>query len=282
MGTVKPHETKILEAFWHLYYLTAQQVTDLLYSPKSFETVSKTLLRLADPEDKYLLRARPFDDALQNVPFIYYLATKGRNHLITNGYDFTGWRYPSDMKDFIKSSHLPHCLGVNDFLILAHQFVKQHPEIKLIKFLHDFTINKILQTLVRPDGLLHFLLSPDTEAPNGYEASIWLEYDRKSEKEQAWRDKMKRIVELMYYGFDQAFSSPLDTFTFAVVTPFGEHRLGELLLWTERQLTEMNQKQLGGKFLFYALPENSDAKEVFLDMVWNMPFTTEKYRLLEI
>src|SRR2546425_11125154 len=80
-------DDRLLQALGRFHYLTAKQVTNLYYKAGSFTTVQARLKRLAD--NGYLLPlALPTIRA--KSPFVYTLATKGREYLVELGFDLPG------------------------------------------------------------------------------------------------------------------------------------------------------------------------------------------------
>src|SRR5579871_4923508 len=98
-------EQEILTAFTQIPFMTGKMVANLgIYSPTSKKFVLGALKSLTE-DFGYLDRAKVHDYPIE--PFIYYLGASGRKVLHAEGYDFTSWPYPSDMKTFIASSHFP-------------------------------------------------------------------------------------------------------------------------------------------------------------------------------
>lgn len=268
-------EIRILEAFSQFPFLTAEQVIALqIYGPGSYQKVRTLLKRFVDLE--YLLRDTPLSDKpVGGVAYIYWLATRGRNVLEKErDADFSAWRFPSEMREFVKSFHLRHCLGVNDFLICAKHLPSLSPAITIQTVLHDFTLKREMQGApVIPDGLIKFASG---EAP-----CLWLEYDRKTEKEEAFKEKIKRIVALMEQGFDDWFETPLEQFTWAVATPFGDQRARQLRHWCEQELAALRQLHRAPVFLFATLPEHLDPAVVFLSPLWEIACEDGKHSLVK-
>jgi len=277
---ILPREAKILQLFHPFPYLTDTQALHLLaargiYKLGSAKAISAKLKRFT--EENYLYRTTPLVDIVGGSAFyVYWLGAKGRHYLADEyHYDFSEWRHPSRMTDFVKSSHVWHCLGVTDFLIAASYLPHVNNHIQIKTMFHDFTLKREMQGCpVIPDGLIKFA--------SGDEPCIWLELDRDTEKEEAFTSKLRRIIALMGHGFDEWFETPLALFTWAFVTPLGEHRVGEMRTACEKLLHEMKHEQLGEKFLFAYLPTSCDPHHVFLSPVWEMPFQSHKYPLFAI
>lgn len=269
-------EAQILEAFYHFPFLTAEQViAQDFYGPGSYQKVRANLKAFVDLE--YLLRDTPLSDRpAGGVAYVYWLATKGRTFLEKEeGLDFSAWRFPSEMREFVKSSHLRHCLGVTDVLLCAKKLPSVHPGIKIKTVLHDLTLKRQMQGApVIPDGLIKF--------GSGQEPALWLEYDRKTEKEEAFKDKIKRIVAFMDQGFADWFETPVEQFLWAFVTSFGQARAQQMRLWCEQELTKLNQTHKAPVMFFAALPEQLDPAIGFLSPLWEVACTNGKHSLFEV
>ncbi len=269
-------ETQMLEAFSQFPFLTAEQVIALdIYGTGSYQKVRAILKRFVDLD--YLLRDTPLSDkSAGGVAYVYWLASKGRSFLEKEvEADFSAWRFPSEMREFVKSSHLRHCLGVNDFLICAKHLPSLYPAITIQTVLHDLTLKREMPGAPAiPDGLIKFASG---EAP-----CLWLEYDRKTEKEEAFKEKIKRIVTLMEQGFSEWFETPLEQFNWAVATPFGDQRARQLRQWCEQELTVLRQTHRAPVFLFAALPQDLDPTVVFLSPLWEIACEGGRHSLIEV
>ncbi len=277
---ILPREAKLLQLFYSFPYLTDKQVVHLLvsqgmYKLGSAKAMSAKLKRFTD--ENYLHRTTPLVDIVGGSAFyVYWLGTKGR-HYLTSEYndDFSDWRHPSRMREFVKSSHVWHCLGVTDFLIAASYLPQVNNHIHITSMFHDFTLKRMMQGCsVIPDALIKFT--------SGDEPVIWLEYDLKSEKTEAFETKIRAIISLIQHNFQEWFDTPIHLFTWAFVTPTGEHRCCEMRTICETVLQEMNTLHLADKFLFASLPTSYNPQEVFLSPVWYMPFQSQRYALLEV
>ncbi len=269
-------EIQILEAFYHFPFLTAEQVIALdIYGPGSYQKIRANLKAFVDLD--YLLRDTPLSDRpAGGVAYVYWLASKGRTFLEKErGLDFSAWRFPSEMREFVKSSHLRHCLGVTDVLLCAKHLPSIHAGIRVKTVLHDLTLKRMMQGApVIPDGLVKF--------GSGQEPVLWLEYDRKTEKEEAFKDKIRRMVAFMDEGFTDWFETPVEQFLFAFATPLGSERAIQMRQWCEQELTRLHQTHKAPVMFFAALPEQLDPAGVFLSPLWEVACETGKHRLFEM
>ena len=272
---ISKSEDAILRSMALFPYMLGRQVTRLLYSDGSHRSVLEILKKLFDAG--YVER-KPLPSQIQkgSVPYVYFLSASGRHYLESIGYDFSTWRYPNEMR-LVHSSHLWHCLAVNDFLIDGINTANSNPHLQLIDTRHDLLL-KYMNTPVKPDGWQRFHTDQKDELV------VWLELDRGTEKIQAWKKKIEALLTYVHTDYEKDFDTPV--ITVAVVVPFSipnrEHRVKDLRLWTEQVLTATQQEYEHDLFRFIALPEEIQAETIYLTPCWERPFSKEMYSLLEV
>jgi len=275
LQTIRKSEDAILRSLAIFPYMLGKQVTRLLYSDGSHRSVLEIMKKLFD--EGYVER-KPLPSQIQkgSVPYVYFLSAHGRHYLESLEYDFSMWRLPSEMK-LVQSSHLWHCLAVNDFLIAGINTAHSNPHVKLIETQHDLLM-KYLELPAQPDGWQLFHLKGSEEA------AVWLELDRGTEKIKVWKKKVETLLTYIHSGYENDFHTPV--VTVAVVVPYSipnrEHRCRELRLWTQQVLTATKQEYEYDVFRFISLPEDMQADTLYLAPCWERPFSEEKYPLLEI
>lgn len=229
--------------------------------------------------DAGYVERKPLPSQIQkgSVPYVYFLSATGRHYLESLGYDFSTWRYPSEMR-LVQSSHLWHCLAVNDFLIAGMNTANSNPDVQLIDIRHDLVLKTTMNLPVKPDGWQLFHIKGMEEA------AVWLELDRGTEKIKVWKAKIQALINYIHTSYEKDFNTPV--ITVAVVVPVDvpnrEHRLQELRTWTEQVLTAMLQEHEYDLFRFIALPEEVQAEIVYLAPCWERPFSNGKHRLLDV
>jgi hypothetical protein len=236
-----------------------------------------------------LVERKPLPSQIQrgSVPYVYWLSAQGRHYLesLPDGYDFSNWRYPSEM-NLAESSHLWHALDVNDFLIAGARFAEMTSDITQEDMKHDLVMQMTMKLPVKSDGWQLFHIDKIDEIE---EQAIWLELDRGKESEKQWRDKVERLLMYAKYGtYADDFGTPV--MTVAVVVPSyvknAARRISLLKLWTEKQLTAMGlHDEINGEtdlFRFLVLPETYTDAWLYTASVWERTFSDRKHRLLNI
>ncbi len=261
-------ETVILQGLYTFPYLTAEQVTTLLYSPGSIQKVREYLKRLHDKEEVY---RKPMFTQLQkgSSPFVYWLAAKGRNRLKKIGYDFTNWRQPADMEAFLKSSHFAHSMVATDFLIAATLVPSIHSDIQLVSLMHDVTLKRIRNAAVIPDGLIHFLL------PDGTNYYLIMEVDLNTEKRVRFQEKIAHWMTYISSGDFASDYGIVDIPMFVFYTPMREHRVGEMLSFIEEALYQLHEQQ---KAVWFRVGCGAISPEMFFEERWYLPYDGSNQR----
>lgn len=263
------------------YFLTAEQATRLLYRPGSLKYVRDKLKRLAAAG--YLHRLRLPSATAGNTAFVYTLGSKGMTYLSTAGVSEVARFRPAE-QDERSYLFLSHTLAVNDVLIAATRLHDAVPAARLVDFLHERMLRSMpvaVQTGVGermsivPDAWMDFHLN------NTARMSIVLELDRGTIEQVAFKRKLRGLVAFAQGPYQEAFHSP--SLTIAVATTAGAHRCQLMRSWCEQVLTALHQEGEAEVFLFTALPAGALAPAtLFLEAVWQQPFTTRPVTLLEL
>jgi hypothetical protein len=239
----------VLFQFTTYPYLTAEQVTRLLYSRGSAKYVSAKLKTLT--EQKYLHR---LERETINYPYVYCLGSRGIRSLQSVGCDIPLF-HPSEHTAH-KPMFLRHTLAVNEFLIAAALLPHTKPDITVNDIKHDLTL-KHTQTTVVPDGWMDFRINQKTQL------CIWLEMDMGTMDQKPFRKKISALIEYSRQSYEHVFGTPSLTIVFA--TPAGERRLNNILNWTQKELTESQSEHNADLFRFLSIPEQDLCPEhVFL------------------
>jgi hypothetical protein len=107
-----------------------------------------------------------------------------------------------------------------------------------------------------------------------------VELDRGTEEQKAWRRKVNNLLAFADGPYQDAFGTR--SLTFAVVTTAGDHRLLELIRWTEAELAASREVAQGDLFVLTSWrPESLPAEELFRDRRWLQPFGDETLALLD-
>ncbi len=131
-------DEKVLRAIGRYFYLTAEQITRLLFSPNSHTYTSEILTRLT--RERYLERTvMPRESEFGRGKSVWSLMGKGRSFLEGLGISLL----PRVSHTAVRShSHFRHLLAVNDALIACEVFARDEPGVDLAGFVHERTFHR--------------------------------------------------------------------------------------------------------------------------------------------
>ncbi len=256
---------KIMLALADFEYLTAEQLTRLLYSSGSLTYVKAKLKTLVEAD--FIL---PLGGRNHNLPRIYTLKVKGRQFTTMLGKP-TELRFrPGEAYD--KAYNLffmRHTLAVIDVLIAARLLTQTIPGIVLNNIFQERELRR----------KIYVAISQDKEKPR----NICLEPDASLDFtiQQAWRDffhielyrhlPMERRFKQKIQGYLTYAGSPLHqelfrTSALSIAMFAAMEQLAKMLKqWTEEVLTKLNEQAEGQRFFFsFVIPGQLRPSELFL------------------
>jgi hypothetical protein len=199
----------------HLYrYMTARDVTRLLYSPSSLKYVGRTLSALAGNEDfrtnQYLYRFCLPSTAVGTKERIYTLGVKGRD-LLRSGLGLpVDWYFRPYKVRHLSYSHVLHNLVLTRFLVAAAAFAKNVENFRLCQTRTGYELSKVPPSVtlnqegkkelikVIPDAWLLFERIR-TGVHDAY-FPVLLEIDRGREYQQKFKQHVRSRIEFVKKG----------------------------------------------------------------------------------
>jgi Replication-relaxation len=274
---------KIMLALADFEYLTAEQLTRLLYAQGSLTYVKAKLKTLVEAD--FIM---PLGGRNHNLPRIYTLKVKGRQFTTMLGKP-TELRFrPGEVHE--KAYNLffmRHTLAVIDVLISARL---------LTQTVSDIVLNNMFQErdLRRK---IYVAIAQDKEKPR----NICLEPDASLDftVQQAWRDffhielyrhlPMQRRFKQKVQGYLTYAGSPAHqeffrTSALSIAMFAATEQLAQMLKqWTEDVLAKLNEQAEGQRFFFSSvIPGQVSPTELFLSLVWSLAFSNTPTPLLEL
>ena len=126
---------EILKTIYFYRYMTAVDVTNLLYSPTSLTHVRSMLTMLAGGEDhkinEYLYRFR-LPAAAGNREMVFTLGSRGRDFLASELGMPASWHYRPEKVRHTSYNQVAHALFLTRFLVAAHLWSKRQSEFRLV------------------------------------------------------------------------------------------------------------------------------------------------------
>ena len=278
-------EQLILEAVAKYSYLTATQITSLLYSPKSLTYVRGTAQGGLQGlfHAKFLRRLFLPTTTLHGAPpAIYALDGKGFAHLKAQGIEPKGKYRPSD-EGQREESFLAHTLAANDFLVLCHGLAKQVESISIARELTERELKRGYPIYVEigndrvyvvNDGWLELMVG------GAYQVGLALELDRGTVEKERFKRKVRGLVSYARGAYQEAFGT--ESLTVLFVTVAGKRRLDSITSWLEKELEALRAESQADMFRLAAFdPANADPEEIFFKPVWRRPFEETLLPLVE-
>jgi hypothetical protein len=284
-------ERILVEAIYPFHFVTADQVTQLLYAPGALNGVKAHLKRLADGGylDRFYL---PTGYNLR--PYVYMLGRKGKEYF----QEEKGWEVPKLPKLSVMQtrshSFLMHLLETNSVIIAAKLLEKRHPSVYLERFEHDMQLKATPFTAITagkkisviPDAVLDVRVRiPNTTKKN--RRLLWIELERGTNNERDVLGKLSDIYEVLDR---EVFQQRYNTYNIKVcyLTTAGNADMERLRRLTRKMLQEKREHvsfELNQLFNFLALSplgNEIDVRALFLHSSWLHPFGNEYSPLIEV
>jgi hypothetical protein len=289
---------EILEAIHTYRFVTALDVTRLLYTPTSINHVREILSLLSGKQDyadrQYLYRFPLPTTRIGNSEKIYTLGSRGRAYLQSCGME-CDWHFRPYKFQFtadVMTYYQPclHALTLTRFLVAAQVFVKKHPEWELTSMRTEYALKKEINeenakkqavtimltpangkpeetVMVIPDAWLQF---HKTTGKKGSWYPVFVEIDRATEQQKYFKRQIKaRALFLTNGGYKKLFGTNKGVIAYA--TTGNEQRVNSMRVWTREVLTELDLQKLSSRFLFCSLTPSweQDEKSLFLAPLWS-------------
>jgi hypothetical protein len=265
-------------------YLTAEQLTRLLYAPSSLSFVRKKLQFLVA---RGLVLALP--GRVITLPHVYTPTSKGYTYLAELGVQDTKRVRPVDEREKARNLlFLQHTLAVNDVLIAARLLSQTHPNIVLTRLYTERELRRKIyvsipeKICIEPDASCEFSITETWhEAPETWDDFFHIEVYRHLPREARFKQKIRGYVISVASGKHEAlFQTPALSLAVFAATD----QIAMLLKkWTEEALQGIHQPEQGERFFFRCIdPATVTPDELFLSPVWKQPYSTAKTPLLTL
>lgn len=285
IAAVGPADQPLLAALGRYFYLTAAQLTRLLYAPTSHKYAQARIKRLADAG--YVQRLfLPRPTRTGSAPLVYTLARKGLNLLVEWGIDVDRRYRPAEVRE-LSYLYLAHTLALNDVLIALELLARSTPMLEIAELRHEreLKLHPVTVTLadgsragVIPDAWVDLRLTGERQR---YQECYAIELDRGTTEQKAWRRKVAALVAFAAGPYQQPFGS--SSLTIAVVATPGPTRSEQLLRWTEAELRQLGREDAGTVFRFTGVPiASARPEDLFRGAAWRAPFAERLEPLLDL
>jgi len=282
-GKIRKAWEKIIIALSEFDYLTAHQLTRLLYSPASITYVQEEMKALLDASLVTGLAGKAL-----NLPRLYTLSSMGRQYAAVLGSPKTSRFRPAEEQEKGQNPYfLKHTMAVTDVLISARLLSQTHPAITLSRMITERELKRRIyvelpeRLCIEPDASCEFLI---TETKHDRQQT-WRDffhievYRNLPPVERRFKQKIHAYVTYVDTGQHQALfnTSALSLAVIAIANPLA----ATLKHWTEEALQEMGRMIDADWFFFCSLdPTTATPEEVFLSPIWEQALSTDKTPLL--
>lgn len=279
--TINKSRHRLLEAIGKFSYLSAYQLTHLLYSKGALQNVRDNLKLLY--QARYVRRVYlPHLSRHRGSPLaVYCLDRLGYQYLKSHGLAPEGRFSPNENAEK-EVLFLRHTQSANDLLILARLLAQEDPDLELYRMLTE-------RELKRQPVYVHVGRERVGVVPDGWvdlrkgnlQACIAFELDRNTVSKNNWQRKVLALAAYSQGPYQEAFDT--ESLTIAVVTTASERRLNELLNWTEAVLDDPSGRDFA-PFMFFASfdPAAIEPRDTFYSPIWRQPFSDSPLPLLEL
>lgn len=280
-----PADAPLVGALGRLFYLTAAQLTRLLYAPTSHTYTQARLKRLADAG--YLQRIfLPRPTRTGSAPVVYTLARKGLGLLAEWGSPLDRRYRPAEVRE-TSYLYLAHTLALNDILIALALLCRRDRRVRIAALQHERELKLDPLRVRLPDGTTAGVI-PDAwvdlrliGARQRYQECYAIELDRGTTGQRAWRRKVAGLLAAAAGPYQQRFGTP--SLTIAVVATPGARRRDELLRWTAAELQAAGRTDAAPLFRVASLPETADVPgQLWVGAGWRTPCNDQVAPLLEL
>jgi hypothetical protein len=276
---------KILLSLAQFDYLTAAQITRLLYAPSSLSFVRKKLNALIASGFVLALRGQSV-----TLPTVYTLTGTGCAFAEALGVPKRKRVRPTEEGEKAANFYfLQHTASVTDVLIAARLLTQTVPGIRLNRlYLERELKRKIYVQIPVPigDGMteLHTIcLEPDAAVDfvmqGKWQDFYHIEVYRTHLREYRFKQKIAAYAAYAASSLHQElFHTPALSIAIFCVT---DQLTGTLKHWTEEVLQELQQSELGERFCFRSIdPATATPADLYLAPEWEQAFGTAKTPLL--
>lgn len=249
-------------------YLSAEQLTALLYSPSSLGFVREHLKELFHAEyvkRKFIANPVPYGSPLA----IHVLDSKGGKHTDSA---------PPDTD--VGITFLEHTLAANQLIVLSRLLKREDPASELVAYQTERELKRMAGSAVIPDGWVHISRLWPGKATSNQHYIGW-ELDRGTIQQRAFRKKLRALVSWVEDDYARQFGVTGLTIAF-VVESGPPRRLEQIIRWTEEELENSPLGHYSSLFLFARFdPAAVTPTRTFHEPIWRVPFGDQVVPLLE-
>jgi hypothetical protein len=277
---------RILQALGRLHYLTAKQLTRLLFTPGMTRDVQRWLSELTLM--RYVASEEAFSQGAGRPPLIYWLDRAGREYVAKLGM-WVPDRYRRSERGQLKRLFYEHTLALNDVLISLELLTSRDSRLWIEELAHEQRLKRDKVRVAWPDGQLRYAepdawvdLRVERPAQTPLRFPLVVELDRGSEEQRQFREKIRTLLAYIDGPYQEAFRTQYVTFAVVAADPKRPaRRRDQLRGWTEAELRELDRMDDAELFFFTATDAATAAPDaMWLAPTWYAPFDPTPQPLL--
>jgi len=288
-----PRHEQILQAVYEYRYMTAQDITHLLFSKGSLAYVRRHMSALAggnDQQMRHYLYRFPFPTGTAgNRERIFTLGALGRDFLANVLGMPADWYFRPYKSDHLSHSHILHHVLLTRFVVAATAHTRNHATLRLLqsRLCHELARNQAgvaraknptsATPVIIPDAMLLF-----AHQATGARYPVLLEIDRGTTFQSKFQAQIQARLEFIRSGaYKKVFDHPAVTVAYVTTGASPTHvhtRAKTMAAWTHRILTELELQNWGVIFRFTAVSLDTlfaDIPTLLEEPVWYRPDTAE-------
>jgi hypothetical protein len=276
---ITPRIEEILRAVHFYRYMTALDITNLLFSPGSL-THARDILKLLcggadNVENQYLYRFPLPQITSGKTEKVFTLGAKGREFLNNELGLSVNWYFRPQHVRHLSHGLMSHNLTLTRFLVCAHMFAKKSAFV-----ISNIRISYELEGTVIPDAWILFQNRHDN-----LRSPILVEIDRGSEYKHSFKKHIWSRIEFIRTGaYQEMFSSRGCMVAYATTgerPEYREARVRAMRAWTREILEEMNMEDWGSILRFAAIERKKMFESRLFDgRLWRDPVADSPVTLL--
>jgi hypothetical protein len=282
---VTPRNEEILRTVYEYRFVTAQDITMLLFSKGSLTYVRSVLSELSGGKDhaerNYLYRFQLPTSQAGNREKVYTLGSLGREFLESLGLRVY-WYFRPYKTERLSRSHLLHNLLLTRFVVAAQSWSRTQADINIIELRLCYDLVRSIATIQHQEEGSTLSLIPDAwmlfERTDGVRFPILLEIDRGSEHREKYQAQLRTRLEFILSGnYEKVFKTPAVIIAYVTTGQIAAHRetrVKTMAAWTRDVLAELKMESWAGIFRFTSVVFDTlyeQVQELLEAPVWHRP-----------
>jgi Replication-relaxation len=279
---VTPQMEQVLKAVHFYRYMTASDITNLFYSPRSITYVRELLSDMCGMSDfvthQLLFRFRL--PSIGNSERVYTLGSRGRDYVAQELGLPVSWYFRPHKMANVGYSHIVHHALLTRVLVAAESWSTRPSAFKLsnVRICYELGERPATVTITQEGRPRALKVIPDAwllfrRVSDGKRFPILLELDRGTQFQNKFKEHVRSRIEYIRSGaYEKTFGTNAVLIAYATTgaTPaIAESRRSTISAWSNEVLGDLGIKNWASIFRFHALPTHDIYNGAFFEeKVW--------------